>query len=147
MPPQEAIAFAAPRAEEITKVATIGAGAGIAGLAQGVIVKVAPQMGAAAPILTWGALLGAPLAGTFAALFTRGMLGDLGIGIAAGGTGVLAYSLPELIAPALGRKAPGANLTAEQRALLAAGGGYKLLSAGPGGAPARAQAAAMSLAI
>ena len=129
------IAFAAPRAEEITKVATVGIGAGITGLVEGVAVKVAPKLGAAAPIITWGTLLGAPLMGAFGALFSRGMISDLGMGIAAGGTGVLAYALPEIIAPALGRRAP--PLTQEQIAALAAGGVKQL---GPGAASAALRA-------
>ena len=124
----EAIAIAAPRTEEVTRTMAIGAGAGITGLAQGVIVRVAPQMGAAAPMLTWGSLIGAPTLGIFGALFTRGMLGNVFQGVAAGGIGVLCYSLPELISPTLGRRA------------IAGGGGVKLLGAGAG-APARAAAA------
>ncbi|GAJ11848.1 unnamed protein product, partial [marine sediment metagenome] len=78
--PQEAIAFAAPRTEEMTRVAIIGAGAGVTGAVQGVVVKVAPQLGALEPIFTWGTLLGIPAAGAALALFTRGMLSDLCLG-------------------------------------------------------------------
>ena len=124
----EAIAIAAPRTEEVTETMAVGAGAGITGLMQGVIVRVAPQMGAAAPMLTWGSLIGAPTLGVFGALFTRGMLGNVFRGVAAGGIGVLCYSLPEMISPAVGRRAIG-------------GGGVKLLGAGIAGAPARAAAA------
>ena len=125
----EAIAIAAPRTEEVTRTMAIGTGAGITGLFQGVIVRVAPQMGAAAPMLTWGSLIGAPTLGIFGALFTRGMLGNVFQGVAAGGIGVLCYSLPELISPTVGRRA------------IAGGGGVKLLGAGIAGAPARAAAA------
>lgn len=100
----EAIAIAAPRAEEMTRTLSSVAGAGIAGLAEGIIVRVAPQMGAAAPVLTWGALIGTPMLGVLGALFTRGMLGNVFQGVAAGGIGVLAYSLPEMIAPVAGRR-------------------------------------------
>ena len=128
---QEAVAFAAPRTEEMTKVATGIAGAGITGIAEGVIVRMAPQMGAFAPVLTWGTLLGAPVVGAAGALFTRGMLGDVFSGVAAGGVGILAYSLPALLLPAAEKK-----LTAEQRAALEAARVKQLL---PGSAQ-RAQA-------
>ena len=133
------IAFAAPRAEEMTKVIAGLGGAGITGIVEGVIVKMAPQMGAAAPILTWGTTLGVPLLGTFGALFTRGMLGDLFQGVATGGVAVLGYTLPEMIAPAVGRRAPqgGGQLTP--------GAGVKQLAAGAVGAPQRAQAGARSV--
>ncbi|GAJ17425.1 unnamed protein product, partial [marine sediment metagenome] len=134
--PGEAIAIAAPRTEEVTRTMAIGAGAGITGMFQGVIVRVAPKMGAAAPVLTWGSLIGAPTLGVFGALFTRGMLGDVFQGVAAGGIGVLCYSLPELIAPTVGRRAP---------APVGGGGSVKLLGAGVAGAPARAQAAVRSV--
>ena len=103
----EAIAFAAPRTEELTKVAVGVVGAGLTGVVQGVIVKLAPQMGAAAPILTWGSLLGTPVLGTMGALFTRGMLGDLFAGVAAGGVAILGYTLPEMVMPSTGRRALG----------------------------------------
>ncbi|MBA7601280.1 hypothetical protein ES703_08347 [subsurface metagenome] len=131
---QEAIVLAAPRAEEMTSVVAGGVGAGITGVVEGVAVMLAPRMGAAAPIITWGTLLGAPLMGTFGALFTRGMIGDLFKGVANAGVGILAYSVPALISGAERR------LTAEQRAALAAGRDVKLLSAGS--AAQRAQEAA-----
>jgi len=135
---QEAIAFAAPRTEEMTRVVAGIGGAGIAGVAEGVIVRMAPQMGAAAPILTWGTLLGVPLVGIAGALFTRGMLGDMFTGVAAGGVFGLAYSLPALLIPEGGKRAP--QLTPEQIAALRAGGDVKLL--GAGNAAQRAQEAA-----
>ena len=140
MPPQE-FAFAAPRTEEMTRVGIGVVGAGITGLVEGVAVKMAPQLGAAAPIITWGTLIGAPLVGASVALFSRGMIADLGIGVAAGGIGVLGYSLPEMIAPALGRRA---QLTQEQLAALAAGGGIKQLPSGAAYAAQRAQAGVKS---
>jgi len=124
------IGFAAPRAEEMTKIVTAGAGAGITGAVQGVIVKMAPQMGALEPVFTWGTLLGIPTLAAAGALFTRGMLGDLFLGAACGGLGVVGYSLPELMAPITGRRALG-NGQASNVKLLGAGGAL--------GAPLRAQ--------
>ena len=112
------VAFATPRAEEMTRIVTAGAGAGITGAVQGVVVKMAPQMGTLEPIFTWGTLIGVPVMAAAAALFTRGMLGDLFMGAACGGLGVVGYSLPELMAPITGRKA------------LGNGGGTKLLGSG-----------------
>lgn len=129
------IAFATPRAEEMTRVVTIGAGAGITGAVQGVVVKMAPQLGTLEPIFTWGTLLGIPAAGAAAALFTRGMLSDLALGVAAGGLGVIGYTLPELMAPITGRGTQGSGQ-------LPAGSGVKQLMAGPLGAPQRTQALA-----
>ena len=134
----EAIAFAAPRAEDLTASITAGVGAGVTGVVEGVVVKMAPQMGAAAPVLTWGTLLGWPLLGSLGALVTRGMLGDLFQGIACAGVGILGYSLPEMLVPVTGRK----TLTAEQIAALAASG-VKQLPPGVGAAQ-RAQAGARS---
>ncbi|MBA7485576.1 hypothetical protein ES704_01615 [subsurface metagenome] len=119
----EAIAFAAPRTEDMTKAVSAGVGAGIAGVVEGVVVKMAPEMGAAAPILTWGTLLGWPLLGGLGALVTRGMLGDLFQGIACGGVGILGYSLPEMLIPITGRRVAGG-----QRQIAA--GGVKQLPPG-----------------
>jgi len=136
----EAIAFAAPRAEEMTRVVTIGAGAGITGAVEGVIVSMAPKVGALEPIFTWGALLGIPAVGAAAALFTRGMLSDLSLGIAAGGLGVVGYSLPAMLTTFTERRAPASQL--------GAGSSVKQLGAGgPLAAPQRAQAMAANLAI
>jgi len=143
MPPQQ-LAFAPPGTEEMTKVVTGVAGAGITGVVEGIIVKMAPQMGAAAPLLSWGTLLGMPLVGVAGALFTKGMIGDLFQGVASGGTAILGYSLPAMLVPELfGRKAP--QPTAEQRAALAAARSIKQLPAGMGDAAQRAQNAAMSI--
>ncbi len=106
MPPQE-FGFAAPRTEEMTKV---GAGV-IAGLATGVVegatVMFAKGMGALEPIFSWGVLLGAPAVGIAGALFTRGLISDACQGVAAGGTAILGYSIPAMIAPEIfGRKTP-----------------------------------------
>lgn len=133
------IGFAAPRAEEMTRVVATGASAGVTGAVQGVIVKVAPQLGALEPLFTWGTLLGIPAVAAAGALFTRGMLSDVCLGATCGGLGVIGYTLPELLAPITGRK----TLTAQQQAALAAGGGnVKLLGAGLTEAARRAQAAA-----
>ena len=131
----DAIAFAAPRAEEMTRVVTVGAGAGITGAVEGIVVKMAPQLGALEPIFTWGALLGIPAIGAMGALFTSGMLSDLSLGIAAGGLGVVGYSLPEMMAPLTARKGSSGSL-------LNPGSSVKQLPAGPLGAAQRAQAGA-----
>jgi len=126
------IAFAAPDTAQMTRVVTIGAGAGITGAIQGVVVKMAPQLGALEPIFTWGTLLGIPAVGAAGALFTRGMLQDLSLGIMAGGLGVVGYSLPALMEPFTGRKVLGGG----------AGSGIKQLTSGLAGAPQRAQSMA-----
>ena len=136
----DAIAFAAPRAEEMTRIAAGAGGAGIAGVVEGVVVKLAPEMGAAAPILTWGTLLGVPAIGLAGALFTRGLLGDLLAGVAYGGLGVIGYTLPEMLAPGIFERRAPAN-----RGQLPPGAGVKLL--GAAGAPARAQAQAARVGI
>lgn len=123
--------FAAPRTEEMTGVAISGGGAMVTGLAEGVVIKFAPGLGALEPVITWGALLGVPLAGIAGALFTKGMIGDLFKGVAAAGLGVLGYSLPALIAPYMP--------TGGQGARQIGGGGVKQLPAGPASAPQRAQ--------
>ncbi len=94
----------------------------------GVVVRMAPQLGAAGPILTWGTLLGMPLVGVAGALFTRGILGDVFQGVAAGGVYGLAYSLPAILLPAAAGRKP-----------LGQGADVKLLGAG---AAQRAQEAA-----
>jgi len=127
------IAFAAPRAEEMTRVVTAGAGAGIIGAVEGVVVKMAPAMGAIEPIFTWGALLGVPAVAAVGAMFTRGLLSDVFMGGMCGGLGVVGYSLPEMLAPITGRKAP---------AQLANSGVKQLGVGGPLGAAQRAQQSA-----
>jgi len=131
---QEAIAFAAPRTEEMTR-AVVGVGAGLAtGGAAGLMAKIAPQFGVVSPILTWGSLLVAPVLGLFGALFTRGMLSDACLGVAAGGAGALGYCVPALL-PELGlARAPGGG------GQLGPGRSVKQLPAGPQYAPQRAQA-------
>jgi len=137
MPPQEAIAFAAPRAEDMTKVVAGIAGAGITGVVEGATVQFARGMGALEPIFSWGVLLGAPAVGVAGALFTRGMIGDLFQGVAAGGTAILGYSLPAMLLPEMfTRKAPAGG------GLLGAGPGVKMLGAGPAAAANAAAKAA-----
>lgn len=131
----EALAFAAPRTEEMTEIAVGGGGALVTGLAEGVVVKMAAGFGALATPLTWGTLLGLPLIGVAGALFTRGMIGDLFKGVASGGLAVLGYSLPALVAPYMPTGGQGARQ-------LAGAPGVKQLPAGPAGAPLRAQSQA-----
>ena len=138
MPPQEAIAFAAPTTEEMTST-VVGVGAGLAtGGVAGMMTKIAPQFGVVSPILTWGMLLVAPVVGVFGALFTRGILRDACVGVAAGGAGALGYCIPGLL-PELGLGRGGGQLTPEQ---IAARNKIKQLPPGPLSAPQRAQAMA-----
>ena len=133
---QQELAFAAPRTEEMTKTAVGLVGAGMTGVVEGVIVKMAPQLGALEVPFTWAALLGIPAVGVAGALFSRGMISDLFQGVAAGGAAIAGYVLPAMLIPGdlFGRKAP-------------SGGGVKLLNAGPLGAPARAQQAAAKVGL
>jgi len=137
-------ALAAPTTEEITRVAAIGVGAGVTGAVEGVIVSMSPKLGALELPFTWGTLLGVPAAGLAAALMTKGILGDLGMGVAAGGCAILGYTLPAMLQEfTLARG--GGQLTPEQ---LAARNKVKQLGAGPLNAPQRAQAmAAMAAAL
>ncbi len=139
---QEILAFGAPRTEEMTKTAIGVVGAGVTGVVEGVIVKMAPQLGALEVPFTWATLLGVPAVGIAGALFSRGMISDLMQGVAAGGAAIAAFTLPAMLIPDMfSRKTQ--RLTAEQRALLAAGGGdVKLLAAGALDAAQRAQAGA-----
>jgi len=128
------LAFAAPSGEAMTKVAVGVAGAGVAGVVEGTVVGFSKKMGALEPFLSWGALLGIPALGVAGALFTRGMLGDLSQGVAAGGTAILGFSLPAMLAPEL----------FERRALaLGAGPSVKLLGAGPAAAAETARRSAV----
>jgi len=143
MPPQ-ALAFATPGTEEMTDTALGVAGAAVTGVVEGVIVKMAPQLGALEVPFTWATLLGFPALGIAGALFTKGMLGEMFKGVAYAGTGYAATIIPAMIIPEglFGRKNP--QLTAEQRAAIAArGGDVKLLgTSGLLDAPQRAQEAA-----
>ncbi|GAI70626.1 unnamed protein product, partial [marine sediment metagenome] len=127
-----------PRVEEMTST-VVGVGTGVVtGLGQGVVAKFAPQMGALAPVLTWGSLLITPVLGVAGALFTTGMISDACKGIAMGSGGVLGFSLPGLL-PELGlaRRPQG-------QGQLPPGAGVKLLPPGAQFAPQRQQAAARS---
>lgn len=138
---QEAIAFAAPRTEEMTKMAAAGAGAGITGAVEGLVVSLAPKVGALEPVFTWGTLLGVPVLAAAGALFTRGLIGDLFMGAACGGLGIIGYSLPAMLTPLI-EKRGGGQLTAEQKAALANRERVKLLKESPLNAPQRMQAMA-----
>jgi len=129
------LAFAAPRAEEMTEVAVGLGSAGVTGLAEGVIVKFAPGLGALEPVFTWGTLLGVPLVGVAGALFTRGMISGVFKGIAAGGAAILGYSLPAIVAPFM----PAGGRAREQ---IGGGPGVKQLPAGMTNALQRAQSQA-----
>jgi len=135
----EAMGFAAPRTEEMTEVALGLGGAVVTGLAEGVVIKFAPGLGALQPVLTWGTLLGVPLVGTAGALFMKGMIGELFKGIATGGAAILGYSLPALVAPYMPKTTSQGGGGGAQ---LKSGQGVKELPAGPGFAPQRAQAQA-----
>jgi len=140
--------FATPGTEEMTKALAGIGGAGITGVLEGVIVKMAPQMGAAAPLLSWGTLLGVPLVGVAGALFAKGMVGDLLQGVASGGSAILGYVLPSMLVPGLFGQKPTQQLSAQQRAALAAGqGAVKQLAGGVGNAPQRSQAAAVGVGL
>jgi len=130
------LAIAAPRTEDITKMA-IGMGGGLGtGLVEGFMVSLAPKLGAAAPLITWGTLVGVPIIGAAGALFTRGMIGDLFQGVATGGAAILGYSIPALVAPITGKQAGGGG----------SGPGVKQLPAGqPGSAIQQQQGALRSV--
>lgn len=128
-------AFAAPRPEEMTDVAVGMGSAGVTGLGEGVIVKMAPALGVLEPVFTWGTLLGVPAIGAAGALFTRGLINNAFKGVAAGGAGVLGYTLPALIEP-LGVLGRGSSRHLEG----ASREGVKQLGPGsPLNAPSRAQ--------
>ncbi|GAJ03073.1 unnamed protein product [marine sediment metagenome] len=131
MPPQE-LAFAAPGPPEMWKTAGGVVGGASTGVIEGVIVKMAPQLGALEAPFTWAALLGIPAVGIAGALFLKGALGDVFGAVAAGGAAVAGFTLPAMLMPDIfSRRAP-AQLGAP---------GVKQLMAGPLGAPQRAQAA------
>ena len=131
------LVFAPPTAEEMTGVAINLGSAGVTGLAEGVIVKMAPGLGALEPLFTWGTLLGVPAVGVAGSLLTRGMIADVFKGVAAGGAAILGYSLPALVAPFVGAR--GAEQGARQ---IRGSESVKQLPPGPAYAPQRAQAQA-----
>ncbi|MBA7646382.1 hypothetical protein ES703_54144 [subsurface metagenome] len=141
MPPQQQFTIAAPGTEEMTKTVVGVAGAGITGVVEGVIVKMAPQLGALETPFTWAALLGIPLVGVAGALFTKGMIGDLMQGVAAGGTAIAAYTLPAMLMPDFfARRAGNGGSTG-------AGADIKQLGQGLKGAAQRAQQAGARVGI
>ena len=144
MPPQE-FAFAMPGTEEMTETALGLAGAAVTGVVEGIIIKMAPELGALETPFTWATILGVPLVGVAGAFFVKGMLGEICKGVAYAGTGYAASVVPAMVMP---EGLFGKKLTAEQRAALAAGRDVKRLPPGsPLNAPQRAQAAAAKAAI
>ena len=140
MAKEEIFAFAAPGTEEMTNTALGVGGAAVTGVVEGVIVKMAPQLGALEVPFTWATLLGVPAIGIAGALLTKGMLGEISKGIAYAGTGYAASVIPAMVIPEglLGRRRTN-QLTEAQRAALAGGGDVKQLTAGILGAARRAQ--------
>jgi len=131
------LAFAAPGTEEMTKTAVGLVGAGMTGVVEGVIVKMAPQLGALEVPFTWAALLGIPAVGAAGALFSRGMISDLMQGVAAGGTAIAGFALPAMLMPNMfGRRRASVGGSEQLGA-----GDIKLLADGPLGAARRAQEA------
>lgn len=128
----QAMAFAAPTTEEITKSGIGLVGGGVTGLVEGVVISLAEGFGALKPVISWGTLLGAPAVGVAGALLLKGMIGDLFQGIAAGSAAVLGYSLPALVKPYLPTKEQ-AGQGAQRLS------GVKQLPAGPASAPQKAQ--------
>ncbi len=122
----QAMGFAMPATEEMTEVALGLGGAVVTGLAEGVVIKFAPGLGALQPVLTWGTLLGVPLVGVAGALFMKGMIGELFKGVAAGGAAILGYSLPALVTPYL----PTGSRSGGGQNLLGGGAGIKQLGQG-----------------
>ena len=100
-------ALAAPSTEEMTGVAMGIAGAGVAGLVEGVVTVMAPKTGIFAPFLEWGTLIAVPLVGAAGALFTGGLAADLFEGVAAGGAAILGFVLPAMVIPGTERRAGG----------------------------------------
>ncbi|GAI95158.1 unnamed protein product [marine sediment metagenome] len=113
------------------------AGGGVTGVVEGVVIKMAPELGALSVPFTWATLLGVPALGIGGALFTRGILGDLFKGVAAAGAGVAGYVLPAMVLPDMfGARKP-----------ISGSPSVKQLPPGPLGAPQRAQAAAVKSAL
>lgn len=138
MPPQE-LAIAMPGTEEMTETGIGLAGAAVTGVLEGVIIKIAPQLGVLETPFTWATLLGFPIAGIAGALMVKGMLGEAFKGVAYASTGYAASVIPAMVIPegVLGRRAPPSGLRQ-----VGGGQGVKQLPSGPLGAPQRAQAQA-----
>ena len=110
-------ALVTPTTEEMTRVGIVGGVAGVTGAVEGIALTMAPKLGALELPFTWGTLLGVPAAGLAAALMTKGILGDLGMGVAAGGCAILGYTLPAMLQEFTLARAPrgGGQLSAERR--------------------------------
>ncbi len=131
-------ALATPTTEEMTRVAVVGGVAGVTGAVEGIALSMASKLGALEVPFEWGTMLGVPVIGAGIALMTKGMISDLGLGIAAAGAAILGQKLPVMLEEftLAGRRAPGGGQ-------LGTGGGVKLLGVGGAlGAPPRAQQAA-----
>jgi len=128
------LAIAMPGTEEMTETGIGLAGAAVTGVVEGVIVKMAPQLGALATPFTWATLLGLPVVGIAGALLTRGMLGEAFKGVAYASSGYAASVIPAMVIPE--------GLLGKKRGLGNTGEDVKLLGQGLGGAVQRAQEAA-----
>jgi len=106
MAPPELLAIAVPGTEEMTETGLGVAGAAVTGVVEGIIVKMAPQLGALETPFTWATLLGVPAVGVAGALLMKGMLGELFKGVAYAGTGYAASVIPAMVMPEglLGKK-------------------------------------------
>jgi len=105
MPP-EILAIAVPGTEELTETGLGVAGAAATGVVEGIIVRLAPQLGALETPFTWATLLGVPALGVAGALLMKGMLGEVFKGVAYAGTGYAASVIPAMVIPEglLGKK-------------------------------------------
>jgi len=91
-------AIAAPTTEEMTRVGAAGGGGLVAGVVEGVLITtVAPKLGGLKVPFEWGTLIGVPVIGAALALMTKGILSDLGLGIAAGGGAMLGSTMPTML--------------------------------------------------
>ncbi|GAH68909.1 unnamed protein product [marine sediment metagenome] len=132
-------ALATPTTEEMARVAIVGGAAGGTGAVEGIALSMAPKLGGLELPFTWGTMLGTPVIGAAVALMTKGMISDLGLGIAAGGAAILGRELPIMLQEftLAGRRAPAGS------GQVGAGPGVKLLGAGSAlNAPQRAQSRA-----
>jgi len=93
--------------EKATEVGAELGGALVGGVIEGVVVKLAAGMkgSTAKKAVTWVTLVGVPVVGIAAALMTKGLVSKLTEGVAAGGVGILGYTLPAMISPAAGATA------------------------------------------
>ncbi len=130
-------ALATPTTEEMTRVGIVGGLAGATGAVEGIVLSMAPKLGALELPFTWGTMLGVPVIGAAVALMTKGMIGDAGLGIAAGGAAILGRELPIMLQEfTLAKARPGGGL------LGAGNPGTRLLGAGAGATAATQRAGA-----